>query len=161
LQIKINAILYCPIPSFQRIDNHTMSDINKIIEDQKRELEAKLALISGNNLAALMAERKGYEGKIAEIDAKIQHVCKELGIEVGLETATKKERRTRMSGHEIDAKILEALKNAPQGISQIDISKSTGVSYASVVNWLKENAGKVRSEGERKGKKVFLVSECC
>jgi len=25
-----------------------MSDINKIIEDQKRELEAKLALISGN-----------------------------------------------------------------------------------------------------------------
>ena len=46
-----------------------MSDINKIIEDQKRELEAKLALISGNNLSALMAERKGCEAKIAEIDA--------------------------------------------------------------------------------------------
>jgi hypothetical protein len=29
-----------------------MSDINKIIEDQTRELEAKLAFISGNNLAA-------------------------------------------------------------------------------------------------------------
>jgi len=62
-----------------------------------------------------------------------------------------------MSGQEIDAKILEALKNAPQGISQIDISNSTGVTYASVVNWLKENAAKVRTEGERKGKRVFLV----
>ena len=100
------------IPSFQNIDNLTMIDINKIIEDQKRELEAKLALISGNNLSALMAERKGYEAKIAEIDAKIQHICEELGVEVGLEAA-KKERRSRMIGEEIDARILEALKNAP------------------------------------------------
>lgn len=133
-----------------------MSDINKIIEDQKRELEAKLALISGNNLSALMAERKGYEAKISEIDAKIQHICKELGIDVGLEAPEKKECRTRMSGAEIDAKIIEALKNAPQGISQIEINKITGVNYASVVNWLKENAAKVRSEGERKSKKVFI-----
>jgi hypothetical protein len=134
-----------------------MSDINKIIEDQKRELEAKLALISGNNLSALMAERKGYEGKIAEIDAKIQHICKELGIEVGLEASAKKERRTRMSGAYIDAKIVDVLKNAPQGLSQIGISEATGVSYASVVKWLKENGAKVRTEGERKGKRVFLI----
>ncbi len=134
-----------------------MSDINKIIEDQKRELEAKLALISGNNLSALMAERKGYEGKIAEIDAKIQHICNELGIDVGLEAPSKKERRTRMSGAEIEAKILDALRNAPQGLSQIAISETTGVSYASVVKWLKENGAKVRTEGERKGKRVFLA----
>ena len=48
LKIELNAILCGLIPSFQNIENHTMSDINKIIEDQKRELEAKLALISGN-----------------------------------------------------------------------------------------------------------------
>jgi len=89
LKIELNAILSGLIPSFQNIDNHTMSDINRIIEDQKRELEGKLALITGNNLAALMAERKGYEGKIAEIDAKIQHICDELGSEVGLKSATK------------------------------------------------------------------------
>lgn len=59
LKTELNAILSGLIPSFQNIDNHTMSDINKIIEDQTRELEAKLALISGNNLSALMAERKG------------------------------------------------------------------------------------------------------
>lgn len=134
-----------------------MSDINKIIEDQMRELEAKLALISSNNLSALMAERKGYEAKISEIDAKIQHICKELGIEVGLEAPAKKERRSRMSGADIDAKILEVLKNAPQGLSQIAISEATGVSYPSVVKWLKENGAKVRTEGERKAKRVFLV----
>jgi predicted transcriptional regulator len=39
-----------------------------------------------------------------------------------------------MSGADIDDKILEALKNAPQGISQIEISKITGVNYASFVN---------------------------
>ena len=133
-----------------------MSDINKIIEDQKRELEAKLALISGNNLSALMTERKGYEAKISEIDAKIQHICKELGIEVGLDAPASKERRTRMSGADIEAKILDALKNAPQGLSQIGISEAAGVSYASVVKWLKENGAKVRTEGERKGKRVFL-----
>ena len=155
LKIELNAILCGLIPSYQNIENHTMSDINKIIEDQKRELEAKLALISGNNLSALMTERKGYEAKISEIDAKIQHICKELGIEVGLEAPAKKERRTRMSGADIDAKILEVLKNAPQGLSQIAISEATGVSYASVVKWLKENGAKVRTEGERKGKRFF------
>lgn len=157
LKIQLNAKNCGLIPCFQNIENHTMSDINQFIEDEKRRLEAKLALISGNNLAALMAERKGYEAKISELDAKIHHICKELGIDVGLEVAAKKKLRTRMSGADIDAKILEALKNAPQGISQIQISNSTGVSYASVVNWLKENAAKVRTEGERKGKKVFSV----
>ena len=89
LKIELNAILSGLIPSFQNIEGHTMSEINKIIEDQKRELEAKLALISGNNLSALMAERKGYEAKIAEVDAKIQLICDELEIEVGLKSATK------------------------------------------------------------------------
>jgi hypothetical protein len=121
-----------------------------------RELEAKLALISGNNLLALMAERKGYEAKIAEIDAKIQHICKELGLDVGTGTKRAKGRRTRMSGEAIEAKILEVLKNAPEGLSQIAISEASGISYASVVNWLKENAAKVRSEGERKGKRIYL-----
>ena len=60
-----------------------------------------------------------------------------------------------MSGAEIDAKILEALKNSPFGISQIGLSEATEVNYGSVVNWLKKNAAKVRTEGERKGKRFF------
>lgn len=159
LKIELNEILGALIPGFQNLESHTMSEINKIIEDQKREIEAKLALITGNNLSALMTERKAYEAKLSEIDAKIHHICGELGLDVGLESAAKQERRSRMSGEEIDTKILEALKNAPQGLSQIAMSEATGVSYGSVVNWLIKNASKVRTEGERKGKRVFLV-EC-
>ena len=132
-----------------------MSDIHKIIEDQKRQLEAKLARISGNNLLALMAERKKYEVKIAEIDAKIQHICTELGLDLGTGTKVARGRRTRMSGEAIEARILEALKNAPEGLSQIAISQASGVSYASVVKWIKENPDKIKTEGERKAKKVF------
>jgi hypothetical protein len=157
LKIELNEMLCALIPGFQNIECHTMSEINKIIEDQKREIEAKLALISGNNLASLLVERKGHEAKISEIDTKIQNICGELGIDVGLESEAKKERRSRMSGEEIDAKILEALKNAPQGLSQIEMSEVTGVNYGSVLNWLKENPSKVRTEGERKAKRMFLV----
>ena len=42
LKTELNAILSGLIPRFQNIDNHSMSDINKIIEDQTRELGAKL-----------------------------------------------------------------------------------------------------------------------
>jgi hypothetical protein len=155
LKTELNAILSGLIPRFQNIDNHTMSDINKIIEDQTRELEAKLALISGNNLSALMAERKGYEAKIAEIDAKIQHICKELSLDVRSGTKVARGRRTRMSGAVIAEKIVEVLKNAPEGLSQIAISEASGVSYASVVKWIKENPEAVRIIGERKAKKIF------
>lgn len=134
-----------------------MNDISKIIDSQKRDLEAKLALISGNNIELLIAERKDYEAKIAEIDAKLSRITAELGIEVRGIAAPKKERQTRLNGAEIDSRILEAFKSAPEGLSQISISKKSGVVYASVVNWLKANASKVRIEGDRKDKRVFLV----
>lgn len=71
VKIILSTILLGLMLHFQSIDNHTMSDINKIIEDQKREIEARLALVSSNNLSALMVEREGYEANISETDAKI------------------------------------------------------------------------------------------
>ena len=56
----------------------------------------------------------------------------------------------------IRAKIVEVLKATPQGISQIDIAKKTGVSYASVINFLKDNQSLIRTQGDRKSKLVFL-----
>lgn len=153
---ELNAILSGLIPGFGTIESHTMSDINRIIEQQKRELEAKLARISGNDLAAWIAERRSHEAKIAAIDARLRQVCSELGIDVGLGDFPKEDRRTRMSDSELDTKILEALRNAPQGLSQIAISEATGASYGAVVKWLKDHPDQVRAEGERRGRKVFL-----
>ena len=36
------------------------------------------------------------------------------------------------------------------------ITKQTGVSYASVINFLKDNQDTIRTEGDRKSKLVFL-----
>lgn len=158
LKIELNAVLCGLVPGFQNIENYNMTDINKIIEEQKRELEAKLALISGNNLAALMAERKSHEAKIAEIDAKLSHICGELGLEMDFgKTADATGSRTRMPGAEIETRILDTLRAAPGGMSQARISEVAGVSYASVMKWVRENPDKVKTQGERKGKKVFLT----
>jgi len=102
-----------------------------------------------------MAERKGYEGKIAEIDSKIQHICRESNLDVGTDAKAAKGRRTRMSGATIAERVVKVLKNNPDGLTQIAISEASGVSYASVVKWIKENPEAVKIVGERKSKKIF------
>ena len=42
-------------------------------------------------------------------------------------------------------------------MSQIDLSKATGCSYAAVMKWVKENPDQVKTTGEKRGKKVFLA----
>ena len=158
LKSELNPILCGLIDGFQTIENHSMSDINRIIEEQKRAVEAKLALISGNDLAGLMRDRRLHESKITEIDAKLSHICQELGLELDLGEVTEPGGpRTRMPVAEIEKRILEALKAAPDGLSQAGISEVSGVSYASVMKWVRENPDKVRTQGEKRGRKVFLV----
>jgi len=153
---ELNAILTGLIPGFGTLERHTMSDINRIIEAQKRDLEAKLARISGNDLAAWIAERRTCETKIAAIDAKLRQFCGELGIEVGLGDAPREDRRPKLSDSELDVRIPEALRKAPKGLSQVAISEATGASYGAVVKWLKDHPDLVRAEGERRGRRVFL-----
>lgn len=155
-RVELNAILSGLIPGFGTIESHTMSDINRIIEQQKRDLEAKLARISGNDLAAMIAERRSHETRIEAIDARLRQLCGDLGIDVGLGASPREDRRPKLSDSELDAKILEVLRNAPQGLSQVGISEAVGVSYGAVVKWLKENPDKVRAEGERRGRRVYL-----
>jgi hypothetical protein len=134
-------------------------DLTKLIEKQKEELTRRLQLLQGNDLSALVIEKSGYQKKIDEIDAKIAHICSELGIDLGTVEKTspaKKERATRLSGAEISKRILELLGKNPQGLSQIEISSQTGVSYPSVINFVKDNADKITSTGDRKTKRIFL-----
>jgi hypothetical protein len=56
----------------------------------------------------------------------------------------------------IGARILKVLKGAPQGLLLREISEATELPYASVVFWLQDNCSKVRTEGVRKAKRVFL-----
>ena len=89
-----------------------MSIITLQIKEQKSKLEAKLALISGNNLAAHITERKRYEAKIAEAYAKIRHICLELGLGVWARRKLMRERRTLMNDRVIARKVIEVLNRS-------------------------------------------------
>lgn len=132
-------------------------DITKEIERQAQELQKKLELLRDNNLQELVAKKAELENQLADIEVQIANTCKRLGItSAGVSTPARAEKRTRMSGEVIRAKITEVLKANTQGISQIEIAKQTGVSYASVINFLKDNQDIIRTEGDRKSKLVFL-----
>ena len=135
----------------------SIMDITKEIERQAQELQKKLELLRDNNLQELVAKKAELETQLADIEAQISNTCKRLGISTtGVSSPARTERRTRMGGDVIRAKITEVLKATPQGISQIEIAKQTGVSYASVINFLKDNQDIIRTEGDRKSKLVFL-----
>jgi predicted transcriptional regulator len=140
-----------------KLKNVSIMDITKEIERQTQELQKKLALLSDNNLQELVTKKAALETELADIEAKIANTCKLLGISTsGASSPARSERRPRMSGDVISTKINEALKAAPQGLSQIDIANQTGVSYPSVINFLKDNQDTIRTEGARKSKRFFL-----
>ncbi len=132
-------------------------DITKEIKRQAQELQKKLELLRDNNLQELVTKKAALETQLTDIEGQISNTCKRLGISMaGSSSPARAERRTRMGSDVIRAKITEVLKASPQGLSQIDIAKQTGVSYASVINFLKDNQDSIRTEGDRKSKLVFL-----
>lgn len=158
LKIEIEAILSAAITGFKDISNLTMNDINHLIEAQKRELEQKLALITGNALNVLMKEREAHEAKIAEIDAKLKSIGREIGLDFAEGDSTSSVKRQRIAaGTDISETILNELRKTSQGLSQVALSEATGLPYSAVINWVKQNPDKVRAEGERRGRKVYLI----
>ncbi len=132
-------------------------DINQEIERHTRDLQNKLQLLRDNNLLELVTKKARLETELTEITAEISKTWKSLGFSTaGASSPARAERKTRMGGDVIRAKITEVLKASPHGLSQIDIKKQTGVSYASVINFLKDNQDTIRTEGDRKSKLVFL-----
>ena len=132
-------------------------DITQQIARQAEELQKKLDLLRDNNLTELISKKASLESQLADVEAEISSTCKRLGITAaGASAPARAEKRTRMSGDVIRTKILEVLKANAQGISQIKIAEQTGVSYASVINFLKDNPDTIRTQGDRKSKLVFL-----
>jgi arsenate reductase-like glutaredoxin family protein len=129
--------------------------INKIAQ-YKAELQSKLELLDKNDLTQLLEERQQLLDKVTAIDDKIAHICQELGIDNQTSAPTPKKTRTRLSTAEIQDRITNILKNNPQGVGLKQLSDDSGVAYPSVINFVKNNEALLRSEGERRSKKIFL-----
>ena len=133
-------------------------DITQQIARQTKDLLKQLDQLRNNDLQDLISKKATLESDLAKVNAQIASKCKRLGVAANSPTIAPAEKATRhrMSGEEIRTKINEVLKANPQGISQIKISEQTGVSYASVINFLKDNQDTIRTQGDRKSKLVFL-----
>lgn len=162
---EIEAILSAVIPDSPDISNRTMNEINQLIEAQKRDVEQKLALISANSLNVLLKEREAHEARIADIDAKLRSLCREIGVDLGAGgggaagsgVESPLQDRPASPAPAMSEKLITELKKSPRGMSQKDLSKATGCSYSAVMKWVKENPDQVKTTGEKRGKKVFLV----
>lgn len=131
------------------------------IEALKKQLEA----IGGkqNQLNELLAKQKSLKSELADVEKQINALDKELGSGIRRSSSKRSSgaasggtRRTRLSADEISSKILGHLQQNPNGVSQREISSATGVSYPTVIKFLKANASKFRSEGSRRSSRVFL-----
>jgi hypothetical protein len=66
------------------------------------------------------------------------------------------ERRTRTSSEDVKAGILKVLAATPTGLSQKEIADSTGLSYTTVMLFLKKNAKDFKTTGKLRAKRYFL-----
>lgn len=133
-------------------------DIAEKIQLQAQEYEKKLQLLRDNKIVHLIARKSALLKELAQVESEITGTCTLLGITLDDGKAkAKPETRTRMSSEEIRTRVINILAANPQGISQKEIEKKTGVTYPSVINFLKDNPEKIRTEGERKSKRVFLI----
>ena len=132
------------------------------IKSEIAVLQKQLEAIGGKQaqLNDLQAKHDSLKNDLAKVAKEIKALEKELG--VGSKRSSGKRAasggtRTRLSAEEISSKIMGYLQQNRGGVSQKEISNSTGVSYPAVTKFLKANASKVRFEGSRRSSRVSLA----
>ena len=140
-----------------------MKDLSEAIEAQKVALEAQLNLLKSTNVTALEQKRREHAEAIDKIDAQLAEIRSRIGFRTGTAPTTKtpvprgprKKKRTRMSSAEVKERIDGAVSAAKKGISQKEISESTGVNYATVAKYFKDFARSYLFEKRGTSKVVF------
>ncbi len=134
-------------------------NISKKIETETAALHERLRVLSGINVEKLEKQRETLLLKIAAIDRQFEKVAGLLGLDSPSAKGSvsgKRGKRKRTHPAVLLKNILDTLASNKKGLSQINLSKKTGINYQSLVGWLKKNTDKVRSEGNRKEKRYFL-----
>ncbi len=133
--------------------------ISKKIGIETAALEKRIQLLSSIDVGNLEKQRETLLLKIASIDQQFEKIAGLLGLDApGTATVVVRKRR---KGKRTDSAVLlktvvATLGSNKKGLSQIELSKKTGINYQTLVVWLKKNSDTVRSEGKRKAKRYFL-----
>ncbi|MEI6349948.1 MAG: hypothetical protein WCP06_02440 [Verrucomicrobiota bacterium] len=118
------------------------------VQSQIAALEEKIQQLRGSQLSELQQQLKEARANVANLEAQIQSLTgKAPAGEI---------RRKRTSSEDVRGRILKALSQSPQGLSQKEISDLTGLNYNTVVLFLKKNPKDFKTTGTLRSKRYFL-----
>ncbi len=123
--------------------------MEKDVQAQIRELEERIQQLRSSQLAELQAKLKEARQTVAKLEAQIAEIS-------GQSSATVAPRRKRTSSEEVRGRILKALSQAPEGLSQKEIADRTGLNYNTVVLYLKNHPKDFKTTGVLRSKRYFL-----
>jgi len=123
--------------------------MEKDVQTQIQELEARIQQLRSGQLQELQEKLKEARQKVADLEAQIAQITGKAAPAVEV-------RRKRTSSDEVRGRILKALAEAPEGLSQKDISRITELNYNTVVLYLKNNPKDFKTTGSLRSKRYFL-----
>ncbi len=122
--------------------------MEKDVQSQIQELEAKIHQLRSSQLSELQQKLKDARQVVVDLEAQIAGMTgKAVVVEV---------RRKRTSSEEVRGRILKALSQSPEGLSQKEISDITELNYNTVVLYLKNNPKDFKTTGTLRSKRYFL-----
>ena len=122
--------------------------MEKDVQIQIQELEGKILTLRSSQLGELQQKLKEARQNVAHLEAELAKVTGKAPIAEG--------RRKRTPSEDVRSRILKALANASQGLSQKEISDLTALNYNTGVLYLKKHKKDFKSTGALRAKRYFL-----
>ena len=122
--------------------------MEKDVQFQIQELEAKIQQLRSTQLSELQQQLKEARQTVVDLENQISALTGKA--------PAQELRRKRTSSEEVRGRILKSLAEAPQGLSQKEISDGTGLNYNTVVLYLKNHLKDFKTTGALRSKRYFL-----
>lgn len=122
--------------------------MEKDVQSQIQELEAKIQQLRSQQLSELQLKLKEARQTMAGLENEIAAITGKAPVVEG--------RRKRTSSEEVRSRILKALAETPEGLSQKEISDTTALNYNTVVLYLKNHTKDFKTTGSLRSKRYFL-----
>ena len=122
--------------------------MEKDVQIQIQELEGKIQTLRSSQLGELKQKLKEARQNVAQLEAELAKTSGKTPVASG--------RRKRTSSEDVRSRILKALANERQGLSQKEITDRTELNYNTVVLYLKNHKKDFKSTGTRRAKRYFL-----
>lgn len=124
------------------------------VQSQIRELEERIRQLRSSQLEELQAKLAEARATVASLEAEIAEITSSAPDAKA--PAAPGGRRKRTSSEEVRSRILKALSEEPEGLSQKEISEITGLNYNTVALYLKNNSDYFKTTGALRSKRYFL-----